>query len=56
MDDMEKRVTGDLHYRPAEEKWLGAFSVDLRKSGISPFAAHWLRSIVQEEMEQMQPH
>ncbi|HXR07788.1 MAG TPA: hypothetical protein VN765_10690 [Candidatus Acidoferrum sp.] len=56
MDDLEKRLTGDLHYRPAEEKWLGAFSVDLRKSGISPFAAHWLRSIVQEEMEQMQPH
>jgi hypothetical protein len=54
MDDLEKRVTGELHYRPAEEKWMTAFSVDLDKSGISPFAAGWLRSFVQEEMEQIQ--
>ena len=56
MDDLEKRVTADLHYRPVEEKWLTAFSVDLHKSGISPFAAGWLRSIVQGQMEQMQRH
>ena len=56
MDDLEKRVTGELHYRPAEEKWMTAFAVDLDKSGISPFAAGWLRSFVREEMEQMQRH
>ena len=56
MDDLEKRVTGSLHYRAAEEKWLTAFSVDLRQSGISPTTAGWLRSFVQGEMEEMQRH
>jgi hypothetical protein len=56
MDDLEKRVTGGLHYRAVEEKWLTAFSVDLRQSGISPVAAGWLRGFVQGEMEQMQRH
>ena len=54
MDDLEKRITGDLHYRPADEIWLSAFSVDLRKSGISPAEAQWMRALIQEEMDQMQ--
>ena len=56
MDDMEKRLTGDLHYRPADQIWLPAFSVDLRKSGISPAEAQWMRALIQGEMDQMQPH
>ena len=56
MDDMEKRVTGDLHYRPADEIWLSAFSVDLRQSGISPDEAQWMRTLIQGEMDQMQKH
>jgi len=56
MDDMEKRVTGELHYRPADEVWLAAFSVDLRKSGISPDEAQWMRGLIQGEMDQMLPH
>jgi len=53
MDDLEKRVTGDLHYQPADETWLTAISVDLRKSGISPTEAQFLRSLIQGQVEQM---
>jgi hypothetical protein len=56
MDDLEKRITGDLHYRPAADIWLTAFSVDMRKSGISPFVAQWMRSLIEGEMDQMQQH
>ena len=53
MDDLEKRLAGDLHYRPADDTWLTAFSVDMRKSGISPEEAQWMRTLIQEEMDQM---
>jgi hypothetical protein len=56
MGDMEKRVTDDLHYRPADEIWLSAFSVDLRKSGISPAQAQWMRTLIEGQMDQMQRH
>jgi hypothetical protein len=56
MEDLEKRITGDLHYRSADEIWLSAFSVDLRKSGISPVEAQWMRNLIQGEMDQMQQH
>jgi hypothetical protein len=54
MDDLEKRVTSELHYRPVEEKWLTAFSVDLQKGGISPAEAEMIRGLVKSEMEMMQ--
>jgi hypothetical protein len=53
MDDLEKRVTGDLHYRPADETWLTAISVDMRQSGLSPAEAQFLRSFIQGQVEQM---
>jgi hypothetical protein len=54
MDDLEKRVTGDLHYLPADEIWLTAFSVNLRKSGISPAEALIIRNLVKSQLDQMQ--
>jgi hypothetical protein len=54
MDDLEKRVTGDLHYRPADETWLTAFSVELRKSGISPAEAQIMRNLIKSQLDQMQ--
>ena len=56
MDDLEKHLTGDLHYRAADQTWLPAFSVDMRKSGISPAEAQWMRTLIQKEMDQMQSH
>jgi hypothetical protein len=54
MDDLEKRVTGDLHYRPADETWLTAFSVNLRKGGISPAEAQIIRNLIKTQLDQMQ--
>jgi hypothetical protein len=54
MDDLEKRVTGNLHYRPADETWLTAFSVDLHKSGISPGEAQMIRNLIKSQLDQMQ--
>jgi hypothetical protein len=56
MDDMEKRVTGDLHYHAADDIWLPAFSVDMQKSGITPAQADWMRTLIKGEMEQLQSH
>jgi hypothetical protein len=53
MDDLEKRITGDLHYRPSEETWLAAFSVNMRKSGISPGEAQIMRNLIKSQLEQM---
>jgi hypothetical protein len=54
MEDMEKRVTSELHYRPAEDVWLTAFSVDLKKAGISPGEAEVMRNLIKWQMDQMQ--
>ncbi len=54
MDDLEKRLTGELQYRPAGEMWLPAFSVNLKKSGISPLEAAFMRSMIDAEVGQMQ--
>jgi hypothetical protein len=53
MDDLQKRVTGELHYRPADEIWLTAISVDMRKSGLSPSEAQFLRSLIEGQVDQM---
>jgi len=54
MDDLEKRLTSELHYRPAGETWLPAFSVDMRKSGISPMEAQFMRGLIKAQVDQMQ--
>jgi len=54
MDDLEKRVTSNLHYHTTEDIWLPAFSVDLQKSGITPAEAQWMQKLVQGQMDQMQ--
>jgi hypothetical protein len=54
MDDLEKRVTGELRYRSDGETWLTAFSVDLHKSGISPGEAEIVRNLIKSQLDQMQ--
>ena len=53
MDDMEKRLTRELQYRPVEETWLTAFSADQRKTGLSAGQLEALRSLVKYQMEQL---
>jgi len=54
MDDMERRLTTQLHYRPAEDVWLTAFSVDMKKADISPSEAQVMRNLVKWQLDQMQ--
>jgi hypothetical protein len=53
MDDMQHRLLDELHYKPAEDVWLTAFSVDLHKSGISPGEAQVTRNLIKWQLEQM---
>lgn len=55
MTDMEKRVIGQLHYRPAGDLWYTAFSVDLRQTGMSPGELEWMRKLIKAQLDQMQP-
>jgi hypothetical protein len=54
MDDMEKKLTTGFGYRPAEDVWLPAFSVDMRKTGLTPEQAQMMRTMVEAQIGQMQ--
>jgi hypothetical protein len=54
MDDMERRVVRDLNYRPAGDIWFTAFSVDVRKTGLSPGELESMRNMIQWQLNQMQ--
>lgn len=54
MPNMETRLRRDLKYRPAEQLWLTAFSVDLRQAGISPAQRQFIHNLVKSEMEPLQ--
>ena len=54
MDDMERRVVRDLNYRPAGDIWFTAFSVDVRKTGLSPGELESMRNMIQWQLDQMQ--
>ncbi len=54
MDDMERRVIRDLNYRPAADIWFTAFSVDVRKTGLSPGELESMQKMVQWQLDQLQ--
>jgi hypothetical protein len=54
MADLEKRIVHELHYRADGERWLTAFSVDLRQTGLSPGQLDWMRKLIRSQLEQMQ--
>ncbi len=55
MANLEKGLVGELHYRPDGELWFTAFSVDMRKTGLSPSEIQWMRGLIKVELEQMKP-
>lgn len=54
MEDLEKRLRSELKYRPAEEFWLTAFSVDLEKAGVTDAEVQLIRSLTKWQMDQLQ--
>ena len=55
MPNLEKRITRELHYRPDGDVWFTAFSVDLRKTGLSAGEIEWMRNLIKTQLEQLQP-
>jgi hypothetical protein len=53
LEDMEKRVTGELHYVPADDVWFTAFAVDCQKANLSPAEVRFTRSLVKSQMEEL---
>ncbi len=54
MEDMEKRVIRELNYRSDGEIWLTAFSVDVRKTGLSATELQMMQNLVKWQIDQMQ--
>jgi hypothetical protein len=55
MPDLEKRLTGEFHYRPDGDLWFTAFSVDLRQTGLSLVEIEWTRALIKSQLDQLQP-
>jgi len=55
MADMEKRLRGELGYRPQGEMWLTAISVNTREAGLSKTELDAMRSLIQWQMDALNP-
>lgn len=55
MVDLEKRLRGELNYRPKGEMWLTAISVNTREAGLSDLELGTMRSLIQWQMDALQP-
>ena len=51
MPDMEIRLRQQLNYRPVEQIWLTAISVNLVESEISPAERSFIRSLIRRQFE-----
>jgi len=51
MPDMEIRLRQQLNYRPVEQIWLTAISVNLAESEISPAEWGFIRSLIRRQFE-----
>jgi hypothetical protein len=54
MEDLERRLMGELNYRPAREEWVPAFSVDLQKAQITEAELTFVRSLVDWQMKMLE--
>jgi hypothetical protein len=55
MVDLEKRLRAELKYHPRSEIWLTALGVDFHAAGLTASEVDSLRSIVQWQLDAMQP-
>jgi hypothetical protein len=54
MPDLERRLRQELHYRPAGQLWLTAFSVDLAQTRITVSERAFLHDLLRHQLEQLQ--
>lgn len=53
MPEMETRLRKELHYKPVEDVWFSAISVNLAESGISPGELEFIRGFIRSQMKQL---
>ena len=53
MEDLERRLTRELNYRPSREEWFSAFSVDLQKTQISDAELKFVQGFVDWQMQML---
>jgi hypothetical protein len=51
MPDLEARLRDRLGYRPADQRWLRAFSVDREATGLGRAQVQMLRSMIRMQMK-----
>ncbi|WP_150107347.1 hypothetical protein [Pedosphaera parvula] len=54
MQDMERRITQTMKYKPAEEIWYTAFAVDTKKAKLSETEIQMVRNMVKWQVDQLQ--
>lgn len=54
MPDMGVQLARQLKYKPVEDVWLTAFSVDLKRASVSPAEVQFIRSLIKQEIKQLQ--
>lgn len=55
MADLERLLRDELKYRPLDEVWLTALTVNTRTAGLSNLEMEMMRSLIQWQMEALQP-
>lgn len=55
MPNMEMKLRNDLGYRPVQDQWFQAFSVDPVKSGLSQADIQMIRGMVDIQMKMLKP-
>lgn len=53
MPEMEMRLRKELHYKPVDDVWFSAISVNLAESGISPGELEFIRGFIRSQMKQL---
>ena len=54
MEDMQRRLTREMHYAPGRQEWLSAFSVDLAKNQITDAELKFVQSLVDWQMQALE--
>jgi hypothetical protein len=53
MPEMETRLRKELNYRPVEDVWFSAITVNLDEAGISPSELEFIRGFIRSQMKQL---
>lgn len=53
MNEMEMRLRKELHYRPTEDVWFPAISVNLAQAGISASELEFIRGFIRSQLKQL---